>query len=112
MTKPLPAGTCNIPLNMTREERGMWGRAAFLNDSSFNQFVQECALSKLREIQPALAAEIAKVRQSRGMVVRLAKAGTTVALAALMLVLGSDVRRCSRTVRVRRNEFGAVEVVG
>jgi hypothetical protein len=116
MTKPLGAGTVNTALNMSREERQLWGRAAFCSDASLNQFLQECALAKLKEIQPALANEIAKVRQARGMVIRLAKEagkiGVTIVLIGLMIIEGSDLRRSSRNVRVRKGKDDALEVVG
>jgi hypothetical protein len=119
MTKPLPAGTCNTPLNMPREERALWGRAAFRNDTSLNQFFQELALEKLKEVQPALAAEIARLRQARGMVIRLAKeagrAAIALALIGFILVEGSDIRRGNRSLRVRKGREDAIrfeEVIG
>jgi hypothetical protein len=111
MTKPLPIGTCNFPLNMSTEERNIWGRFACENDASMNQTIQEAAMRGLAQINPALAAEIAKIRAQRGMVVKLAKASVGVSLALLMLVAASD-RRSVRRVGLRRNEieFAGVEI--
>ena len=105
MTKPIGAGTVNTALNMTREERSLWGRAAFQSDTSLNQFFQECALAKLKEIQPSLAEEIERVRKARGMVIHLARNASLVCLAGIMLFAGTDVRRGGRSVRTPRPVF-------
>lgn len=119
MTKPLPVGTVNSTLNMTREERAMWGRFAFANDASLNQTLQELALRGLEQINPALAAEIARVRQMRGLVIHLAKeagkAAVALVLIGLMLTQGSDLRRGSRSLRVRKGREDSLrieEVIG
>jgi hypothetical protein len=103
LTRPIGSGTCNTALNMTQEERNLWGRFACENDSSFNQTIQEAAMRGLAQINPALAAEIAKIRAQRGMVVKLSKAAVGVSLALLMLAAGSE-RRSSRMLRVRRDD--------
>jgi hypothetical protein len=104
LTRPIGAGTCNTALNMSTEERTLWGRFACENDASMNQTIQEAAMRGLAQINPALAAEIAKIRKQRGMVVKLAKASVGVSLALLMLVAASD-RRTVRRVGLRRNEI-------
>lgn len=107
-TRPIGAGTCNLGLNMTVEERALLGRFACENNASLNQTLQELALRGLQQIEPALAAEIANIRQARGMVVKLGKAATCVALAGLLALFGSEVRRASRSLRVRRDEVAIV----
>jgi hypothetical protein len=99
-----------LGLNMSLEERALLGRFACENDASLNQTIQELALKGLQQINPVLAAEIAKVRKARGMVVTLAKATGVVALAAMMIVAGSD-RRSVRRVGLRRNELEVAEAV-
>ena len=105
MTNPIGPETCNLGVNMTRRERSLWGKAAFQSDASLNQFLQECALAKLREIQPSLALEIEKVRKARGMVIHLARTASLVLLAALLALAGSTARRGSRTVATSRLIF-------
>lgn len=90
----------NTALNMTREERDIWGRIACESETSLNQFLQECAMRGLRDYSPALADEIDRIRKARGMVVRIAKTAVTIVLISLMLVGGTQPR-ASRSIRVR-----------
>jgi hypothetical protein len=104
MTKPLPIGTCNTSLNLTREERAIWGRVSNENQASLNAFLQECAQEGLKKFYPELAAEIEKIRRARGMVVHIAKSAVAVVLVGLMALAGSSARLGSRPKTVRRNE--------
>lgn len=109
LTRPIGAGTRNTALNMSSEELNLWRRFAFNSDASMNQTIQEAALRGLEQINPTLAAEIAKIRQARGMVVKIAKGTTCVALSLLMIVAASD-RRTVRRVGLRRNEIEFAEL--
>lgn len=107
MTNPIPRGTCNLGLNMTREERSLWGRFAYEQEASFNQTIQELALRGLRDVNPALAAEIAKHRKARGLVVNIAKTSFCLALVGALLAQAGQAR-FARSLRVRRNEVEEV----
>ena len=110
MTKPIGVGTCNTALNMSREERALWGRFACGNGASLNQTLQEAAMRGLEQIDPSLAAEISKIRKARGMVVKIAKVSTVAALSVLMLATGSDRRTMKPARGGRRNEIEFAEV--
>ena len=112
MTSPLPLGTRNLSLNMSDNERRLWGEASDRQGISLNQLLQELAAEKLAEVDPKLAAEIAKVRKERGIQItfKAAAAGS----AALILFLSSfamDVQRVLRVRSGRRNEIEVLEVV-
>lgn len=99
MTKPLPPGTINFPLNMTRDERNIWGQFAQRNGASMNQTIQQLAAERLREINPALAAEIEKIRRQRGMVVHIAKTAVMLFLGAIVTTSSVPARRGATMAR-------------
>jgi hypothetical protein len=54
MTKPIPAGTVNFPVNMPRELRLQAGRHAFQKDKSLGEWVRELITAGLAATRSAL----------------------------------------------------------
>jgi hypothetical protein len=104
-TRPLGTGTLNRTVNLFTEEDALYGRAAFEADVSRGTLIRDLLYEGAKKLNPALAAEIEKVRKAHGIAVQVTKA-VCVALIAVMTCCGvSQSRRGARYVRVPRPLF-------
>lgn len=99
MTNPLGTGTRNLSVNLPVDELALLGKAAFQAGKSIGHFVRDLLFLGAKSKSPELAAKVAEVRRRYYGAVLL---GLFVAMLAFNHDL--DLRRPSRTARVRRSE--------
>jgi hypothetical protein len=103
MTHQLGAGTVNIALNVTREERSILGRMAFASGCSTGEFLRRKLRLGIAQTDPEAAKRLARLRRDR------LRAVAMLALLCLHVATGGVVRRPARamTVRGQRKEWVA-----
>lgn len=95
MTTPIPAGTCNVPLNLLVEERSQLQKLAYARGLSVNEYLRRIIRRGIAFSNPFEAKTLAKFRRSRA-----------VALLALFLswmVLDGGEMKKSRRTKGRRD---------
>jgi hypothetical protein len=65
MTKQIPIGTCNMPVNVDIEERAVIGRAAFNLGISTGEFIRRLISTAMSSTHPYEAEQIAEIRRRR-----------------------------------------------
>jgi hypothetical protein len=98
-TRPIGAGTLNRTVNLFAEEDALYGRAAFEADVSRGTLIRDLLYEGAKKLNPALAAEIEKVRKAHGIAVRITKAVTVALIAAMSLCGTHHARRGRRSLR-------------
>lgn len=107
-TNPIPKGTCNLPVNITVEERAVLGRLAVSQDMATGSLVRDLILAGLRQNSPVVADQVQRIRLERKRMVL----SVSIAFIGIPLILFADFSqkdlrlvRCSRTGRsIRRVE--------
>lgn len=100
MTHSLGKGTCNFPLNVTREERLILGQLAFSSDVSMGEFLRRMIRRGVALSDPEAAKRLARVRRDR------ARCALMLSIFVGYIIFGGDMarrpRRIARIPRVSR----------
>lgn len=104
MPGALSKGMCNFPINMTEDERAVWGRLAFEKDVPLGQLLRQMALDGLKSAAPDKAELIQEIRHSRRMMKSVFMLAIGLFSIGVSLIENDDLRRAPRSnVRVVRS---------
>jgi hypothetical protein len=103
MTTPIPAGTHNTTVNITTEEYRVLTDAANAAGMRLGQFIKECYLRGVAQMNEAAASQIKAIREER---LRM-KHGIACLIVGVFSIFGAENIRAVRVMRpVGRNVAG------
>lgn len=111
MTHAIPADTCNVTVNLPKDEAAILGRLAFSQDRSRGNLIKKLLLQALEVEAPNAAARVKEIRRQR-------KAAVLLAVGLFSLLPAFDDDDAARQGRAQKTRivqvskgFGGKEVV-